>query len=120
MAFQIADDLFDYTLATPGLGKEIGADLREGKLTLPVIHALGKADAAEREWIAALIRSRSFSEEDFRRLIARLHATGAVAYCEAVAAGYIEKAKAALAGFPDSPARATMLDIADYALRRQV
>ena len=49
IAFQMADDLFDYTMDTADLGKEVGADLREGKLTLPVIHALKQANPADRD-----------------------------------------------------------------------
>jgi octaprenyl-diphosphate synthase len=120
MAFQIADDLFDYTLATPQLGKEIGADLREGKLTLPLIHALRQAAAAEREWIATLVRDHEFTPADFERLLGILKTTGAIGYSEKAASGYIEKAKTALSVFPASATRDTLFDIADYALQRQI
>ncbi len=120
MAFQIADDLFDYTAATPELGKEIGADLREGKLTLPLIHALGHAPAADREWMVAVVQNPGFTADDFHRLVDRLRRFGSIRYAETAAEGFITTAKAALAGFPPSAPLATMLDIADYALHRRV
>lgn len=120
MAFQIADDLFDYTRRADELGKPVGSDLREGKLTLPLIHLLAVSSAAEREWIASLVRARSFTAEEFARLLGRLEAAGSLAYTRAAAAAFIEEAKAALACFPGSAAKATLIDIADYTLERRV
>jgi octaprenyl-diphosphate synthase len=119
MAFQIADDLFDYTAATPELGTEIGADLREGKLTLPLIHTLGHAAADEREWMVGVVQDPHFTADDFHRLVDRMRRLGSIRYAEETAEGFIAKAKAALAGFPDSAALATLHDIADYALHRR-
>jgi octaprenyl-diphosphate synthase len=120
MAFQIADDLFDYTLDTPSLGKEIGTDLGEGKMTLPLIHALRQASAVDREWMTVLIQIRQYSAADFSRLVGILKTTGAIRYTQQAAERYIAKAKAALSGFKPSNTLETMIDIADYALHRQV
>ena len=120
MAFQMADDLFDYLLETPQLGKEIGADLREGKMTLPVIHALRNARSADRKWMAGVIQNKDFSSEDFQKLVGLLTGYGAFRYTEKAAAMFIEKAKAALEAFGPSETRQTMLDIADYTLQRRV
>jgi octaprenyl-diphosphate synthase len=120
MAFQIADDLFDYTMETPQLGKEIGADLREGKLTLPLIHALGQVQGADRQWMVGVIQNPRFSNEDFRKLVRLLGSCGAVRYAEQAAAKYIAVAKNELAGFPPSNTLETLIDIADYALHRRV
>jgi octaprenyl-diphosphate synthase len=120
MAFQMADDLFDYLLETPQLGKEIGADLREGKMTLPLIHALRNARSADRKWMAGLIQNKDFSSDDFQKLVGLLTGYGAFRYTEKAAAMYIEKAKAALEAFGPSATRQTMLDIADYTLQRRV
>jgi octaprenyl-diphosphate synthase len=120
MAFQVVDDLLDYVADTPQLGKATGADLREGKLTLPLIHALRNARSADRIWIAGLVRDVDFTEEDFRKLLELLKGCGALRYAEKVAALYIDKAKAALADFPPSAALDTMRDIADYTLERKV
>ncbi len=120
MAFQVVDDLLDYVAETPQLGKATGADLREGKLTLPLIHALRSARSADRKWIAGVVRKMDVTDEDFRKLVELLKACGALRYTEKVAALYIEKAKAALADFPPSAALETMRDIADYTLERKV
>jgi octaprenyl-diphosphate synthase len=120
MAFQIADDLFDYTLETPQLGKQVGADLREGKLTLPVIQALKQVQGDDRAWMLDVIRNPQFSTADFRRLVDLLESCGAVRYAEQIAENFIAAAKKELAVFPSSEALETLVDIADYALHRRV
>ncbi len=119
MAFQMADDLFDYVSETPQLGKEVGADLREGKMTLPLICALRQVGAPERDWVVGLIREPAFSEQDFGRLVGLLHDCGAIAYTQKTAADCIARAKAALSVFEPSDTRETLCDIADYALQRE-
>jgi len=119
VAFQMADDLFDYTLETADLGKSVGADLKEGKLTLPVIYALRQAESQDKDWMIKIIKDKDFSTADFKKLVGRLVQYGGVAYTEKMAAAYIKKAKEALSGFEDSPTRQTLLDIADYALARR-
>jgi octaprenyl-diphosphate synthase len=120
IAFQMADDLFDYTLQTSELGKEVGADLREGKLTLPVIHALKRAQSADRDLMVKIIQDPNFSVNDFRTLIDLLKNYGGLAYTEKSAATYIDTAKNALSIFEPSQTKETMIDIADYALCRRV
>jgi octaprenyl-diphosphate synthase len=118
IAFQMADDLFDYTLQTSEFGKEVGADLREGKLTLPVIYALRQARSGDRELMIRIIRDRDFSEADFKTLTGLLEKYGGLAYTQNAAGSYIEIAKKALTVFDPSPTKQTMLDIAEYALAR--
>jgi len=120
IAFQMADDLFDYTLTTSDFGKAVGADLREGKLTLPVISALRNATPDDKELMIKIIKDQNFSVEDFKTLIELLEKHGGLAYTQKVAAAYIDKAKQALAIFESSQTRDIMLDIADYALARRV
>ena len=118
MAFQMADDLLDYTQDTAALGKAAGADLREGKLTLPVIHTLAQASPADRSWITALIRDSSFEQADFDRLIELMGTYGGIDYPRQCAATHIEQAKEALTGFEDGVHRHLLEDIADYAWSR--
>jgi len=120
IAFQMADDLFDYTLQTSDFGKEVGADLREGKLTLPVIYALKQARSADRDLMIKIIQDDDFATEDFKILIDLLDKYGGIDYTQKTAAAYIDMAKAALSVFEPSPTKETMLDIADYALQRRV
>lgn len=120
IAFQIADDLFDYTLQTSDFGKEVGADLREGKLTLPVIYALKQARSADRDLMIKIIQDVDFATEDFKILVDLLEKHGGIDYTRKTAAAYIKTAKAALSVFEPSPTKETLLDIADYALARRV
>jgi octaprenyl-diphosphate synthase len=119
MAFQMADDLLDYTLDSKKLGKRVGADLREGKLTLPVVAALRDAAPADREEMEDIIQNPDFSEEDFKRLIDLLTRYKGIKYTQKAAAVYISEAKQALGVFEDSDTKQTLLDIADYALVRE-
>ena len=119
-AFQMADDMFDYTLQTSDLGKEVGADLREGKMTLPVIYALKHAQDEDRNRMINIIQNKDFSAEEFSVLVKLLNTCGGLAYTEKTAATYIDTAKNALSSFEPSPTKETMLDIADYALARRV
>jgi octaprenyl-diphosphate synthase len=116
----MADDLFDYTLQTSDFGKEVGADLREGKLTLPVIYALKQANSSDRDLMIKIIRNTDFTTDDFKILLDLLVKYGGIDYTQETAASYIDTAKNALAVFEPSPTKETMLDIADYALQRRV
>jgi octaprenyl-diphosphate synthase len=120
IAFQMMDDLLDYTLSTAELGKEVGADLREGKLTLPVIRALGRASSSDRRRMGQIIRNSDFSVAEFKELTALLEQYGGIAHTRKTAAGYIDRAKQALSIFEPCHTLQTMLDIADYALQRRV
>ena len=120
MAFQMTDDLFDYTLDTAEFGKEVGADLKEGKLTLPVINALKHANSSDREIMIKIIKDDNFSVEDFKTLVGMLEKYGGTDYTEKMAAVYIQAAKDALSIFNPSQSKEIMFDIADYVLLRRV
>ena len=120
MAFQMMDDLFDYTLDTVEFGKEVGADLKEGKLTLPVIYTLKQANSSDIEKMIKIIKDDNFSVEDFKTLVGMLETYGGTDYTEKMAASYIQAAKDALSIFEPSQSKEIMLDIADYVLVRRV
>ncbi len=120
IAFQMVDDLFDYTMDTADLGKEVGADLREGKLTLPIIHALKQADSANHDQMVKIIQNEDFTVDEFKALVQLLEKNDGIAYTIAKATSFIEKAKDALSVFKASKIRDTLLDIADYTLARRL
>ncbi len=120
IAFQMADDLLDYTAETAELGKEVGADIREGKLTLPLIHALEKAGPEQRVRMEGILRDNAFSNADFQELVGLLDALGGIAHTRRQAERNVASARSALAGFDPSPTRETLLAIAEYALQRKV
>jgi len=119
LAFQMADDLLDYTLDSAALGKAVGADLREGKLTMPVIHALENAGAKDRQTMETIIGNPDFSMDDFKTLIEMLQTHHGIQYTRETAEEYVARAKACLDGFKPSVTRETLCDIADYALKRR-
>ena len=119
LAFQMADDLLDYTQDISSLGKHAGADLREGKMTLPLIHALSRAPETDRQRMVAILENPNFTGTDFVALVEMLKCHGGIAYTEEKAAVHIQTAKTALQPFGDSPMREILMDIADYALVRK-
>ncbi len=118
IAFQISDDSLDFVADQDRLGKAIGADLREGKRTLPLITMLERATAAEAERVRTLLRRRALAPgevDEIRRLV--LDYDG-VEYALKRAQSYAESAKADLAAFAPSEERETMALIADFVVGR--
>jgi octaprenyl-diphosphate synthase len=120
MAFQMADDLLDYTATAQELGKNPGADMREGKLTLPLIHSLAKAGDTDREWMQEIIADPVFDQSLFEELKEKLFTLGGIAYTQERAQDHVTKAKASLGLFEDSNSKDLLHLIADYSIERKV
>jgi octaprenyl-diphosphate synthase len=114
-AFQIVDDVLDYSGQVEDIGKQLGDDLREGKVTLPLIHALGHAPTADRAVIESAIRDGG---GDFVRIAAIVRSSGSIAYARARAHALSATAREAVATLPPSPYRAALLDLIAFALER--
>ncbi|AXX99653.1 polyprenyl synthetase family protein [Profundibacter amoris] len=117
ISFQIVDDLLDFA-GTEAIGKNIGDDFRERKLTLPLIKAIAKADDEERAFWVRTIEKGKQQEGDLEFALELLHKHGALDDTRDVALEWAEKAKAALEALPDDPVRDMLRDIADYVVAR--
>lgn len=119
IAFQMVDDLLDYSSDTTVLGKEVGADLKEGKLTLPVIYSLKSASPRDRTLMENIIKNTNFSVNDFEVLIKMIDKYDGRTYTQGLATQYVRRAKERLSVFNDSETKETLLMIADYTLSRK-
>jgi octaprenyl-diphosphate synthase len=118
MAFQIADDLIDYTEEQETTGKPTGLDLREHKVTLPLIAALRVMTAAERTRVDALFSNDDPGEEEVSEVIRIVTVNGGLEYARARGAVYADEAGNALADLPDTVARRALLDSISYVMER--
>ena len=118
IAFQIADDLLDYAGSAAVIGKNVGDDFRERKLTLPVIKAVAKADAAERAFWLRVIEKGDQRDGDFDQAKAIMARHGAMAAARSDALEWAAKAREAIAILPAHPLRDMLGDLADYVVSR--
>jgi octaprenyl-diphosphate synthase len=116
MAFQIIDDVLDYQGEVDAIGKNVGDDLAEGKMTLPLIHARDQLVGAEREVICQAIEMKS--ADNFSDILAAVKSCGSLDYSIEQAKLQVELAKQALAGLPDSQFKTVMADLADFSVSR--
>jgi octaprenyl-diphosphate synthase len=116
--FQIVDDLLDFTGDARVLGKPVLSDLGEGRITLPLIHALKRTDRTGRARLKALIGRKDVSADERRDLLALLDGTGAFNHALERAREFTERALERIDGFPDSPPRETLIRLAVYGLTR--
>ena len=118
IAFQIVDDLLDFTGDLQALGKPVGADLREGKMTLPLIHLLGQGQEVGEKIVRDIIASRTATEEQWNELLRVLREQRSIDYAYRRAVEFAERAKRPLFAFPPSAARDALLALPDYVLSR--
>jgi octaprenyl-diphosphate synthase len=116
--FQLVDDMLDFTGAAEALGKPVGGDLREGKITLPIIHLLEHGGEEAGELVRAVVRDRHVSGADWARLKGLLAEHRSLDYAYERAVEYGEKAKRHLRAFAPSPERDALTALADYVLLR--
>jgi len=118
IAFQIADDLLDYQGDAMSIGKNIGDDFRERKLTLPVIKAVAKATPDERIFWEQTIGKGRQEEGDLERALKLMHKYDTLEATRADAVLWATKAKSALSAMPEHPIRTMLNDLADYVVAR--
>jgi octaprenyl-diphosphate synthase len=118
IAFQIVDDLLDYGGATETIGKNVGDDFRERKLTLPVIKAVAKADTEERAFWSRTIEKGDQRDGDLEHALDLLARHGAMEDARDDALAWAAKAKASLQALPEHPIRDMLTDLADFVVSR--
>jgi octaprenyl-diphosphate synthase len=118
IAFQIVDDLLDFTGDLAALGKPVGADLREGKMTLPLIHLLQQGEEVGEKIIRDIITSRTATDEQWTELLSLLKKHRSIDYAFRRAVEYAERARKPLYAFPPSSERDALLALPDYVLSR--
>ncbi|PYR32036.1 MAG: hypothetical protein DMF89_14855 [Acidobacteria bacterium] len=118
IAFQIVDDLLDFTGDLAALGKPVGADLRDGKMTLPLIHLLGQGQEVGEKIVRDIIASRTATEEQWNELLRVLKEQRSIDYAYRRAVEFAERAKRPLFAFPPSAERDRLLALPDYVLSR--
>lgn len=116
LAFQIIDDLLDYTASPETMGKNVGDDLAEGKMTLPLIYALQNTDEHHRQHIQTAIKQGLLEEYDV--VMEAITQTNACDYCLQVARHHAELAKAGLEALPPSPYRQALYELIDFVVER--
>jgi len=118
IAFQLVDDCLDYVGKEEVLGKKVGSDLREGKLTLPLIFALKQSNEEERRSIEEVISGKSEKDDLINVVIGIVNKYGGIKYTLQLAKKYMNQAKQSLACFPLSPEKEALFKLADYVLER--
>jgi len=120
IAFQLRDDVLDYIGSEEEVGKPIGQDLSEGKITLPLIHTLGASNPADRQHLVDLITADEITREGFVEVKNFIDRYQGLDCTSRLAERHIAIAKEALAGFPPSATGETLAAIADYVVTRRV
>jgi octaprenyl-diphosphate synthase len=117
MAFQIKDDLFDY--GDDEIGKPVGIDIKEKKMTLPLIYALSQADWFEKRRIISLIRNKSDNKKAVNEVIAFVKKSGGLNYAKEAMYRFYEEAMVILNQFPESEYKTSMAALVDYTIERK-
>ncbi len=116
IAFQIKDDLFDY--GTAEIGKPVGIDIKEKKMTLPLIYALNKADKSDKRYIINLIKNESEKPKKVAEVIDFVKKSGGIEYTHQVMHRYYQEAEQILAVFPESIYKISLQELVKFTIER--
>jgi octaprenyl-diphosphate synthase len=117
IAFQIKDDLFDY--GTAEIGKPVGIDIKERKMTLPLIHALQQCNANDRRHIINLVKNESDKPRSVQEVIAFVKKNGGIEYTQKAMDQYFQEANSILQQYPDSKYKTSMSALLKYVVERE-
>lgn len=118
IAFQLMDDILDYSSCEEEFGKPVGKDLKEGKITLPLIYTLSKFDQAEVARLEDQFKNQKANDDDYRKMISMVRKNGVLEKVRSEAKEYVDKATAILDSFPDSPVKESLLAFNAYMIER--
>ena len=118
IAFQIKDDLFDYTDAK--IGKPTGIDIKEQKMTLPLIYTLNTCSKKEKAWLINSIKKHNKDKKRVKEVIAFVKENGGIEYTTTKMNDYKNRALAILENYPDSPYKQSLLQMIDYVVERKI
>jgi octaprenyl-diphosphate synthase len=118
MAFQVVDDLLDLTGSVESLGKPVGSDLREGKITLPVIALMNSGDPTGQELVRTIVSERELPPERWHALAGLLARYKTIDYAYDRAVAFVQEAKQHLSVFPQSSERDALMALPEYVLQR--
>jgi octaprenyl-diphosphate synthase len=119
MAFQIVDDVLDLTASESVLGKPVASDLREGKVTMAVIHALERCTPQERAMISTVVREQAFDGVRHAEILEILNRYGSISAAQQRALQYAGLARNAICSFPDSETKRALLWAPEYVVGRE-
>jgi len=119
IAFQLTDDMLDYISVDDVLGKKVGTDLKEGKVTLPLIRAIKSATDKEKSMIQGILGKNSVTAKDFERTQKVIEKYNGIEYTASATKKYTDAAKNCLNMFGPSPYKEGLLAIPDYILKRK-
>ena len=118
LAFQIVDDALDLTASEAVLGKPVASDLREGKVTMAVIHALERCTPAERKLVETVLEERAFISVQHEQILEMLKRYGSIQYAYDEAAKHAKAARNAICTYPDSDIKRALLTIPEFVVER--
>ena len=118
IAFQLVDDILDFTSREKILGKPVGNDLREGKVTLPLVFALETADAEERKLVETVLADGNYDQVPFGKILQILTRHQGIERAQERAQEFTERARAIIAQFPDSPYQRALMAVTDLVTAR--
>jgi len=119
LAFQLVDDLLDFTASAQQLGKPVLSDLKEGKVTLPLIYAMENGHREARELIARVLAEKEFASVRPETIVSLVHDSGALDRARCLAQDYAQRAKACLNGHRDSEYTRALATLPDFILERE-
>jgi octaprenyl-diphosphate synthase len=118
MAFQLIDDMLDFVSRETTLGKPVGGDLKEGKITLPLVYALERATPAERQLAETVLRDRNYDAVPFSRILEVVERYSGIVRTRERAQQFTERARQIVAEFPDNPHQRALFAITDLVTER--